>query len=112
MLKGTVSYDEQSNGLKLNIPFIVNDVASFYGDEDCQGRILVKESDGLKLEVASFNENEIQFNLCGKPSAKEYNITFQYVVFVGDNEVENGAKEFKAHFAIKQGDLGMIQEEQ
>lgn len=112
LLKGTVSYDEQSNGLKLNIPFIVNDVASFYGDEDCQGRILVKESDGLKLEVASFNENEIQFNLCGKPSAKEYNITFQYVVFVGDNEVENGAKEFKAHFAIKQGDLGMIQEEQ
>lgn len=110
-LKGTVSYDEQSNGLKLNIPFIVNDVASFYGDEDCQGRILVKESDGLKLEVASFNENEIQFNLCEKPSAKEYNITFQYVVFVGDNEVENGAKEFKAHFAIKQGDLGMIQEE-
>lgn len=112
LLKGTVSYDEQSNGLKLNIPFIVNDVASFYGDEDCQGGILVKESDGLKLEVASFNENEIQFNLCGKPSAKEYNITFQYVVFVGDNEVENGAKEFKAHFAIKQGDLGMIQEEQ
>lgn len=112
LLKGTVSYDEQSNGLKLNIPFIVNDVASFYGDEDCQGRILVKESDGLKLEVASFNENEIQFNLCEKPSAKEYNITFQYVVFVGDNEVENGAKEFKAHFAIKQGDLGMIQEEQ
>lgn len=110
-LKGTVSYDEQSNGLKLNIPFIVNDVASFYGDEDCQGRILVKESDGLKLEVASFNENGIQFNLCEKPSAKEYNITFQYVVFVGDNEVENGAKEFKAHFAIKQGDLGMIQEE-
>lgn len=90
----------------------MNDVASFYGDEDCQGRILVKESDGLKLEVASFNENEIQFNLCEKPSAKEYNITFQYVVFVGDNEVENGAKEFKAHFAIKQGDLGMIQEEQ
>ena len=112
LLKGTVSYDEQSNGLKLNIPFIVNDVASFYGDEDCQGGILVKESDGLKLEVASFNENEIQFNLCGKPSAKEYNITFQYVVFVGDNEVENGAKEFKAHFAIKQGDLRMIQEEQ
>lgn len=111
-LEGTVSYDKQSNGLKLNIPFIVNDVASFYGDEDCQGRILVKESDGLKLEVASFNENEIQFNLCEKPSAKEYNITFQYVVFVGDNEVENGAKEFKAHFAIKQGDLGMIQEEQ
>lgn len=110
-LKGTVSYDEQSNGLKLNIPFIVNDVASFYGDEDCQGRILVKESDGLKLEVASFNENGIQFNLCEKPSAKAYNITFQYVVFVGDNEVENGAKEFKAHFAIKQGDLGMIQEE-
>ena len=28
------------------------------------------------------------------------------------NKVENGAKEFKAHFAIKQGDLGMIQEEQ
>ena len=111
-LEGTVSYDKQSNGLKLNIPFIVNDVASFYGDEDCQGRILVKESDGLKLEVASFNENEIQFNLCEKPSAKAYNITFQYVVFVGDNEVENGAKEFKAHFAIKQGDLGMIQEEQ
>lgn len=107
-LDGTVSYDEQSNELKLNIPFIVNDVASFYGDEDCEGRILVKESDGLKLEVASFNENEIQFNLCEKPSAKEYNITFQYVVFVGDNEVENGAKEFKAHFTITQEDLNKI----
>ena len=107
-LDGTVSYDEQSNELKLNIPFIVNDVATFYGDEDCEGRILVKESDGLKLEVASFNENEIQFNLCKKPSANEYNITFQYVVFVGDNEVENGAKEFKAHFTITQEDLNKI----
>lgn len=110
-LEGTVSYDKQSNGLKLNIPFIVNDVASFYGDEDCQGRILVKESDGLKLEVASFNENEIQFNLCEKPSAKEYNITFQYVVIVGDNGVKIGTKEFKACFAINQDDLKMIQEE-
>lgn len=111
-LDGTVSYDEQSNELKLNIPFIVNDVATFYGDEDCEGRILVKNSAGLTLELASFNENEIQFNLCEKPSAKEYNITFQYVVFVGDNEVENGAKEFKAHFTITQDDLDMIQEEQ
>ena len=90
----------------------MNDVASFYGDEDCQGRILVKESDGLKLEVASFNENEIQFNLCEKPSAKAYNITFQYVVIVGDNGVKIGTKEFKACFAINQDDLKMIQEEQ
>lgn len=111
-LDGTVSYDEQSNELKLNIPFIVNDVASFYGDEDCEGRILVKESDGLKLEVASFNENEIQFNLCEKPSAKVYNITFQYVVIVGDNEVGIGEKEFTAHFTITQEDLNKIQEEQ
>lgn len=111
-LKGTVSYDKQSNGLKLNIPFIVNDVASFYGDEDCEGRILVKNSAGLTLELESFIENEIQFNLCGKPSAKEYNITFQYVVIVGDNEVGIGEKEFTAHFTITQEDLNKIQEEQ
>lgn len=111
-LKGTVSYDEQSNGLKLNIPFIVNDVASFYGDEDCEGRILVKNSAGLTLELESFIENEIQFNLCEKPSAKEYNITFQYVVIVGDNEVGIGEKEFTAHFTITQEDLNKIQEEQ
>lgn len=107
-LDGTVSYDEQSNGLKLNIPFIVNDVATFYGDEDCEGRILVKESDGLTLELESFIENEIQFNLCEKPSAKEYNITFQYVVIVGDNEVGIGEKEFTAHFTITQQDLNKI----
>lgn len=111
-LDGTVSYDEQSNELKLNIPFIVNDVASFYGDEDCEGRILVKNSAGLTLELESFIENEIQFNLCGKPSAKEYNITFQYVVIVGDNEVGIGEKEFTAHFTITQEDLNKIQEEQ
>ena len=107
-LEGTVSYDEQSNGLKLNIPFIVNDVASFYGDEDCEGRILVENSDGLTLELESFIENEIQFNLCEKPSAKGYNITFQYVVIVGDNEVGIGKKEFTAHFTITQDDLDMI----
>lgn len=111
-LEGTVSYDEQSNGLKLNIPFIVNDVASFYGDEDCEGGILVENSDGLTLELESFIENEIQFNLCEKPSAKGYNITFQYVVIVGDNEVGIGKKEFTAHFTITQDDLDMIQEEQ
>lgn len=111
-LDGTVSYDEQSNELKLNIPFIVNDVASFYGDEDCEGRILVKNSAGLTLELESFIENEIQFNLCKKPSAKEYNITFQYVVIVGDNEVGIGEKEFTAHFTITQEDLNKIQEEQ
>lgn len=111
-LKGTVSYDKQSNELKLNIPFIVNDVASFYGDEDCEGRILVKNSAGLTLELESFIENEIQFNLCKKPSAKEYNITFQYVVIVGDNEVGIGEKEFTAHFTITQEDLNKIQEEQ
>lgn len=111
-LDGTVSYDEQSNELKLNIPFIVNDVASFYGDEDCEGRILVKNSAGLTLELESFIENEIQFNLCEKPSAKEYNITFQYVVIVGDNEVGIGEKEFTAHFTITQEDLNKIQEEQ
>lgn len=111
-LKGTVSYDKQSNELKLNIPFIVNDVASFYGDEDCEGRIRVKNSAGLTLELESFIENEIQFNLCEKPSAKEYNITFQYVVIVGDNEVGIGEKEFTAHFTITQDDLDMIQEEQ
>ena len=111
-LKGTVSYDEQSKELKLNIPFIVNDVASFYGDEDCEGRILVKNSAGLTLELESFIENEIQFNLCEKPSAKEYNITFQYVVIVGDNEVGIGEKEFTAHFTITQEDLNKIQEEQ
>lgn len=111
-LKGTVSYDKQSNGLKLNIPFIVNDVASFYGDEDCEGRILVKNSAGLTLELESFIENEIQFNLCEKLSAKEYNITFQYVVIVGDNEVGIGEKEFTAHFTITQEDLNKIQEEQ
>ncbi len=107
-LDGTVSYDEQSNELKLNIPFIVNDVASFYGDEDCEGRILVKNSAGLTLELESFIENEIQFNLCEKPSAKEYNITFQYVVIVGDNEVGIGEKEFTAHFTITQEDLNKI----
>lgn len=107
-LDGTVSYDEQSNELKLNIPFIVNDVATFYGDEDCEGRILVKNSAGLTLELESFIENEIQFNLCKKPSAKEYNITFQYVVIVGDNEVGIGKKEFTAHFTITQDDLDMI----
>lgn len=107
-LEGTVSYDEQSNGLKLNIPFIVNDVASFYGDEDCEGGILVENSVGLTLELESFIENEIQFNLCKKPSAKEYNITFQYVVIVGDNEVGIGKKEFTAHFTITQDDLDMI----
>ena len=111
-LDGTVSYDKQSNELKLNIPFIVNDVASFYGDEDCEGRIRVKNSAGLTLELESFIENEIQFNLCEKPSAKEYNITFQYVVIVGDNEVGIGEKEFTAHFTITQDDLDMIQEEQ
>lgn len=111
-LDGTVSYDEQSNELKLNIPFIVNDVASFYGDEDCEGRILVKNSAGLTLKLESFIENEIQFNLCEKPSAKEYNITFQYVVIVGDNEVGIGEKEFTAHFTITQEDLNKIQEEQ
>lgn len=111
-LEGTVSYDEQSNGLKLNIPFIVNDVASFYGDEDCEGGILVENSDGLTLELESFIENEIQFNLCEKPSAKGYNITFQYVVIVGDNEVGIGEKEFTAHFTITQEDLNKIQEEQ
>lgn len=111
-LEGTVSYDKQSNGLKLNIPFIVNDVASFYGDEDCEGRILVKNSAGLTLKLESFIENEIQFNLCEKPSAKEYNITFQYVVIVGDNEVGIGEKEFTAHFTITQEDLNKIQEEQ
>ena len=73
-----------------------------------KSKILVKESDGLKFEVASFNENEIQFNLCEKPSAKEYNITFQYVVFVGDNEVGIGEKEFTAHFTITQEDLNKI----
>ena len=107
-LDGTVSYDEQSNELKLNIPFIVNDVATFYGDEDCEGRILVKNSAGLTLELESFIENEIQFNLCEKPSAKEYNITFQYVVIVGDNEVGIGEKEFTAHFTITQEDLNKI----
>lgn len=111
-LDGTVSYDEQSNELKLNIPFIVNDVASFYGDEDCEGRILVKNSAGLTLKLESFIENEIQFNLCEKPSVKEYNITFQYVVIVGDNEVGIGEKEFTAHFTITQEDLNKIQEEQ
>ena len=110
-LDGTVSYDEQSNELKLNIPFIVNDVATFYGDEDCEGRILVKNSAGLTLELESFIENEIQFNLCEKPSAKEYNITFQYVVIVGDREVGVGTKEFTAHFTIPQEDLDKIQEE-
>lgn len=110
-LDGTVSYDVQSNELKLNIPFIVNDVASFYGDEDCEGEILVKNSGGLTLELESFIENEIQFNLCKKPSAKEYNITFQYVVIVGDNEVGIGEKEFTAHFTITQDDLDKIQEE-
>ena len=111
-LEGTVSYDEQSIELKLNIPFIVNDVATFYGDEDCEGRIRVKESNGLKLEVASFNENEIQFSFLGKPSAKKYNIEFQYVVIVGDREVGVGTKEFTAHFTITQEDLNKIQEEQ
>lgn len=111
-LDGTVSYDEQSNGLKLNIPFIVNDVASFYGDEDCEGRILVKNSAGLTLELESFIENEIQFNFLGKPSAKKYNIEFQYVVIVGDREVGVGTKEFTAHFTITQEDLNKIQEEQ
>ena len=111
-LDGTVSYDEQSNELKLNIPFIVNDVASFYGDEDCEGRILVKNSAGLTLKLEPFIENEIQFNLCEKPSAKEYNITFQYVVIVGDNEVGIGEKEFTAHFTITQEDLNKIREEQ
>lgn len=111
-LDGTVSYDKQSNELKLTIPFIVNDVATFYGDEDCEGRILVKNSAGLTLELESFIENEIQFSFLGKPSAKEYNITFQYVVIVGDREVGVGTKEFTAHFTIAQEDLNKIQEEQ
>lgn len=111
-LDGTVSYDKQSNELKLTIPFIVNDVATFYGDEDCEGRILVKNSAGLTLELESFIENEIQFSFFGKPSAKEYNITFQYVVIVGDREVGVGTKEFTAHFTIAQEDLNKIQEEQ
>lgn len=101
-LDGTVSYDKQSNELKLTIPFIVNDVATFYGDEDCEGRILVKNSAGLTLELESFIENEIQFSFLGKPSAKEYNIEFQYVVIVGDREVGVGTKEFTAHFTITQ----------
>ena len=110
-LDGTVSYDEQSKKLKLNIPFIVNDVATFYGDEDCEGRILVKESDGLTLKLESFIKNEIQFSFLEEPSAKDYNIEFQYVVIVGDREVGVGTKEFTAHFTIPQEDLDKIQEE-
>ena len=85
-LEGTVSYDEQSNELKLNIPFIVKNVAIFYGDEDCEGEIRVENADGLTLNLESFSEDEIQFVFWKKPSAKEYNIKFQYVVIVGERE--------------------------
>ena len=85
-LEGTVSYDEQSNELKLNIPFIVKNVAIFYGDEDCEGEIRVVNADGLTLNLESFSEDEIQFVFGKKPSAKEYNIKFQYVVIVGERE--------------------------
>ena len=84
--QGTVSYDEQSNELKLNIPFIVKNVAIFYGDEDCEGEIRVVNADGLTLNLESFSEDEIQFVFGKKPSAKEYNIKFQYVVIVGERE--------------------------
>ena len=87
-LEGTVSYDEQSNELKLNIPFIVKNVAIFYGDEDCEGEIRVENADGLTLNLESFSEDEIQFVFWKKPSAKEYNIKFQYVVIVGSVRLE------------------------
>ena len=106
-LEGTVSYDEQSNELKLNIPFIVKDVAIFYGDEDCEGDIRVENADGLTLNLESFKD-EIKFGFGEKPSAKKYNIKFQYVVIVGDNEVGIGEKEFTAHFTITQEDLNKI----
>ena len=40
--------------------------------------------------MASFNENEIQFNLCEKPSAKAYNITLG-LFMSGTNETYKGS---------------------
>ena len=89
----------------------MKNVAIFYGDEDCEGEIRVVNADGLTLNLESFSEDEIQFVFGKKPSAKEYNIKFQYVVIVGEREAWVGTKEFTAHFTIPQEFLDKIQEE-